>query len=703
MPFDAYSQCPCGTGKKIKFCCPDLLPELQKINRMIEGEQHLGCLRHIEQLQKEHPERACLMAVKGLLLRMTGKLEPAVENANAFVRRHPENTTALSELAMVTAAAGNGPEALAVLQRAMALSDGGIQACVYDAMGIVAETLLAEGNWLAARALLQLQMAISENDERPVEMLFSLNRSPRIPLLFKDDPVLTRCKDDVPWKARLDEALQPVEKGVWQGAADRISKLAEEVTDSPIVWRDLATMRGWLADDPGCIEALRKYAALDVPLEDAVEATTLAMLLDDEPLQDPLDVFMLRWPIEDIETLQAALTMDKRTLQIPIDPAATGDEDNPPPKGAFILLDRPMPEGADGLELKDAAAFVGQAMVFGKRTDREARLEVVGITAWDLDVAKTAIGEIAGSSIGGEPEQEVLTTVSASEELLQSKIRPPADSTPQQLQAMAITHRRDALLKQWPELNLGVFDGKSARQIADQPPPQIPLLAAIMVLESWCGSMPGTFDFNELRTELGLPTLGPIDPGQQPVGRVPLVRLRRIEIEKLSDDDLLYGYRRAVAYGVNGALRKFAQAVVDRPALAGKDELLRAYETLARTEEDTEQALGHLDRGRAAAESQGLSPAPWLLLELQFRFARGEASEVSRLVNLLQTRHMEEPGVAEALMRFMVQIGAIRPDGTPNAPQQAAATGPEPPDEAGKIWTPGSDTGGGGGKIWTPD
>ena len=43
MALDAYSLCPGGTGKKIKFCCPDFLPELEKIDRMIEGEQFIAC------------------------------------------------------------------------------------------------------------------------------------------------------------------------------------------------------------------------------------------------------------------------------------------------------------------------------------------------------------------------------------------------------------------------------------------------------------------------------------------------------------------------------------------------------------------------------------------------------------------------------------------------------------------------------------
>ena len=64
MPIDAYSPCPCGTGKKIKFCCKDLLTDLQKIERMLEGEQYMACLAHIERLEHSHPDRACLLATK---------------------------------------------------------------------------------------------------------------------------------------------------------------------------------------------------------------------------------------------------------------------------------------------------------------------------------------------------------------------------------------------------------------------------------------------------------------------------------------------------------------------------------------------------------------------------------------------------------------------------------------------------------------
>jgi tetratricopeptide (TPR) repeat protein len=697
--------CPCGTGKKIKFCCPDLLQELEKIDRMLEGEQNRACVQYIEQLQKTHPDRACLMALKGPVLRVLGQLDEAVANAKAFAEKHPVNATALAELAIVTAFQKGGREAMPIFQQAMARSEDGIGSAVYEAMSVLAQVLIAGGQYLAARALLQLMMAVSAEDNHPVELLVSLNRSPHVPLVMKDDPPLGSAADGVPWKARLDDALQPIQTGTWQESERRLTPLADEVADSPLIWRNLATVRGWLADDAGCAAALRKCAALGVPEEDAVEAIALAMLLAENPLQDAVDVLALEWTVEDVETLLASLTIDKRTLPLPVDRVFAAEDDSPPPRGAYILLDRPMAESAGGLDLENAPSFLGQVMVFGRQTDREARLELIGVTSSDRDKARTLIGELAGRTLGAEGPPKVISTVSASQELLESKIRPPADSTPQELERLMIAQRRRALLVEWPDLKLGVLGGKSPREAAGEPPLRNDLLAAILLLEMWCEPLPGAFDFNELRTALGLPALGPIDPEQLPIDDVPLVRMRRVMVEKLSDEDLLYGYRRTVAYTATAALREFARAVVDRPSLSGKDEQLMAYMNLARTEESLDRALEYVDRGRAATESLGRSPASWLLLELQFRFARGEAAEVSRLVQRLQTRHFREPGVADALMRFLVQIGAIRPDGSPAGagPDALGEPGPAQGAEPGKLWVPGGETAGGGGKIWTPD
>jgi hypothetical protein len=708
MPIDAYSLCPCGTGKKIKFCCPDLLGELQKIQRMLEGDQNLACLTHIEQLQGREPDRACLLAIRSSLLRATGRWEEARANAAAFVEKHPHNPTALAESAMATATEQGGRAAMGVLQKALAASDGAIRACLYEAIGVIARVLLSEGRWLAGRALLQLQTAVHQEDERPVEMLVELNGSANLPLLLKDDPIAEPCPDDVPWKGRYEEAIAPVEAGNWQAAAENLAALAEQIEDSPTIWRDLAILRGWLADDAGCIEALQRFAATEVPLEDAVEAEALAMLLTDNPLGDPLEILSAIWTIKDIEHLQAALTLESRVVEMPLDPSALADDDAPPPRAAYLILDRPIPERAEDLSLETVSRLLSPALLYGRQTDREARLEVVGVTPEDLQQLRTFLEEIAGDTFDPKlVEDKVSARTSASRQLLQHNWRPPRDATAEQLDALSVAFTRDAMLNRWPQLKLGIFDGNSAREVAGDDSRRVRLLAAVMVLQSWSEAAADAFDFNELRSELGLPTLEPIDPNEVNVENLPLIRLSRVTVEKASDEELCIGYRRAMAFGAPAALERFARAVVDRSSLAGSTEQLRSYRTLAEMERDPEKVFQHIEQGRSAAESAGLSCASWDLMELTFRVARGQPDQLQRLVDHIQTRHIEEPGVAEALMRFLVSIGALRPDGTPAPPPgpeelPAAATdqtGPPP----GKLWTPDGQQPGGEKKIWTPD
>jgi hypothetical protein len=708
MPVDAYSLCPCGTGKKIKFCCPDLLGELQKIQRMLEGEQNLACLSYIERLQQQEPDRACLLAIKAMLLRATGQWEEAQANAATFVEKHPHNPTALAESAITTAVGQSGREALETLQRALAASNGRIAKRLYEAIGTVARVLLSEGQWLAGRALLQLQMSIHQEDPRPVEALVESNRSADVPLLLKDDLLLESCPDDVTWKARFEEALAPVAAGGWQVAAEQLAALAEEVPDSPVIWRDLAALRGRMADQPGCIDALRKLAATEIPLEDAVEAEALAMLLTDYPLGDPLEILSATWTIRDIERFQTGLTLEPRAVEVPLDLSSWDNGDSPPPRAAYLILDGPMPERAENLTLETVSRVLGQVLLYGRQTDREARLELIGVTRGDLQRVRTLFEEIAGDAFDREPmEEEVIAETSGSQQLLQGNWRLPADTTAGQFETLSAAYTHDALLNRWPQLTLGIFDGRSACQVAGDESCQVKLLAAVLVLQSWKEATPGEFDFNQLRSQLGLPLLEPIDPSEVKLENLPLLRLARVMTERASDEALRVGYRRALAFAAVAALEKFARTILERPSLAGSPEQLRSYRTLAEMERDPQQALRYIERGREAGQSAGQSCASWDLMELTIHLARGEAAQLERLVGHLQDRHIEEPGVAEALTRFLVSVGVIRPDGTPaplppegQPPLTARAEAGAPPR---RLWTPDSQQPGSGKRIWTPD
>ena len=100
MPFDRYMPCPGGTGKKVKFCCEDLLSELEAIQKMLEGEQRLACLEHIDKLRQTHPDRACLLAIKTLLHSEMQQAEAFEGTLQNFEQTHPHNPIAAAERAI---------------------------------------------------------------------------------------------------------------------------------------------------------------------------------------------------------------------------------------------------------------------------------------------------------------------------------------------------------------------------------------------------------------------------------------------------------------------------------------------------------------------------------------------------------------------------------------------------------------------------
>ncbi len=90
---DQYSYCPCGNGKKIKFCkCNQHLAEMEKIHRMIVGEQNVAALDRINSDLKTMPAEPWLLAMKCELLLQLRELDslerplPSLYGCNPTIR-----------------------------------------------------------------------------------------------------------------------------------------------------------------------------------------------------------------------------------------------------------------------------------------------------------------------------------------------------------------------------------------------------------------------------------------------------------------------------------------------------------------------------------------------------------------------------------------------------------------------------------------
>lgn len=716
MSLDPYQPCPCGSGKKVKFCCvKDLTHDVDKILRLIEAEQRMAALEHTQRLIDAKGPREALLVLKATVELQLGEMDKAAETVEQLTAAYPKNPNGYALQAVVRVTRGNTREAIASLQQCIEASTESWSEILVDGIDIVAQSLLAMGDILAARGHLLLlgDVGSEELAERALRGLMRISMSPEVPLLLKQELSFDDAPDDAPWREAFEDAMQQASFGEWRQAVEALETLAGRYPETPTILKCLAHVRGWLGDGEATADAWRKYAAVEsLPLEERVEARAMALLVS--PLDGELiDQCHLTFPVRDASALLELLVSNRRLAQVNFDPEAMRSEDEPPPKALFVLLDRDRPDSGESPTVDEMPQVLATLALFGRQTDREARLEAWEFTAPRLEEVRSLVGELLGDLVGGEPQQETVGSIPEAATHQTRLWLPPDTPRPRRVEVEQEFRRRD-YQQRWPDRKQPSLDDKTPREAAQDPVHRLTVLAEILLLELSSDSSTmyaGQFDFNQLRQELNLPTLGPIaasDVGD--IRKLPLTRLARLDYSGLSDDDLIFLYHRASRTSATAALRKICLEIVGRDSLDDNEQVNKeaVYRTLAALwMHDPEKSVQFLEEGKRRAIRHGHSPAEFLLADLQIAVGQGDMARFERNLQELQVRHLNEPGIREQLISILMRLGLLRPDGSMRAPRSPA---PEPaaaaPGGESKIWTP--DSGGAAApsgeksKLWVP-
>ena len=694
MTLDTYQPCPCGSGKKIKFCCShDIVSELDKVLRTLAGDQRVAAMDQVGKLIASKGPRAALLAIKATVQMDLGEFGPAQKTVDEFVRIAPDNPVALAQSAALEATNGDTAAAIDDLQDALERITDNMPAEVYEVLGFVGRVLLNEGNVLAARAHFMLQANIGGPDNAaPVQILTQIDGSRDIPLMLKQSFVLARPQAGMAGSKDFEAALEPSRRGAWLAASHLFATLAKRFPDEPSIMRNVAILCSWLGNREMTVVAWRRYASMTgVPMDDAIEAEALAQLLDPETNADKLDDVTVIYPLRDTEKVMEKLLSDRRASRMEMDLSKLAAEDDPPPKAAFWLLDRPLPANGAGLTRDTVPHVLGEMFVFGKQTDREARLEYSLTRTDDFESRQTALRDLLGDLLAPADKAEVTGEVSMVGHALSWSWRWPDDSPHELRESLIRDQRRDTIFQVWPNLPLSVLGGKRPSEANADPAYRVRLLAAILLLDLAGEQQGWTVDFNELRSQLQLPTRDMLDRtalGAQPMSLVSLPRLSQLKAETLSDEDLVSVFHVAAMTRSLKAVRRFATELIHRPSFEKKQEKLLAYQSLAGIAANSDEAISWVHKAIAVSEALRRSPAELLLSELVLRLGRGDSEEIMQLIKRLQTKHINEPGVAQQLYSILVRFGVIAPNGAPAATAAAATRAPEPATAGSALWTP---------------
>jgi len=725
MAIDPYSPCPCGSGKKLKFCCSDLAADIEKVQKMVAGDQPQAALKHVEQLLKKQPQQASLLDLQASLQLSMHEFDAARNTIGDFLEAHPLSPTANAQAAILLAAMENGRKAVGPLQNALEQLDREMPLRVLEAIGAVGQSLLMQGELIAARAHLLLYAAIApEENNRGIELLLRMNLQAGLPLLLRESWQLLDCPSekqgpsgeqgplekqgptDLQWRAKFQQATEFSLQGLWRQSEALFSQLHEEIGPVPEVAYNLSLLRGWLGDAVRFAAGLHQYAQLEVPLDNAVEAEALAQLVNPE-LEDPkLDTVKLTYLLTDssmdIEALTERFVSDKRLEEYPLDPQDSGEDKLARPRSTHVLLDQPTPESGVDIQRAEIPHVLAFLSLYGKRTDREARLEVTTDRGNDFELVQKLLGEITENGLGEVAEEEVIGKKSISEESLSWRWRLPNDTPADHRQKLLAEQRREAILEHWPQAPRAALQNHSPQEATGQEDLRIPLLASVLLIEQAAVDPAELPLFAELRQQLKLSPHEKIDPFELDLEHVPLVRVPYFDLAKLPEDRLAKLLDRSILMGAKFATQLVARALVARGGESDQVDLAAAYRQLIRLELNPSRALDWAEQARQWSQQQGQSTGEWALMELELAIERGEATGVQQALTEIRTLHLKEPGIAESTYRLLYAAGLVAPPdasgrAVPN-PLQAmpagAATSAESsgPSGSSEIWTPASDT-----------
>ncbi|WP_205679011.1 SEC-C domain-containing protein [Aquisphaera insulae] len=721
---DPYDPCPCGSGKKYKWCCHKAEPYVERSVRLQESGQGESCLGPIEEGLAKLPGNNLLLLNKAVVLMSLERDDEAAAAVDLLLSREPSNPMAI-ELRSRLSVVREGPAAaVARFQAALRAADESARKTLAPSALLIANALVRSVEIPPALKHAELAAEIAEDPEligEAKEHLAEIRRNPRIHPWLKQPLALSPAPSGLDPESAdsFNQALGWAREGLWDAAAAAFELLSANRGASLAADRNVGICRLWLADDQAAVAALRRFIAASPATTDVVDLAVISELID--PAKDPEQVeeVTMTWPIRDRRDLIARLVDHATVARDEPDEEEEGDDDSEP-EDEFLLLDRPKLKEQEGLSAAQVPNVLADIAV-GRET-----VKLIAFDEGGLNAIMDQFSAIAGTAVPpSHPKVKVTRRVDRAEvaEGRQAYLPPALDATEQE--RLLREKWAEYVQDRWADVPRATFGGRSPAQLAKSGHAEVILRAAILALETKFAFAKA--DWAALRARLNVPEEPAIDPATVQIDDVSPGRFRFIPLGALDDDRLVALDRRAGELGQIEVHLDCCREIVRRGHLISdrKVAAIRVYPALisaAVAAGDRQAAFDLLQEGRAAAlaadSSSGASAWDMTEFQLLVRFD-GPEVWVPKLLEL-SDRYKGSAQFGQALSAFLVQLGLIRLIPLQDRPGEFATDarllerliglyGPKVQSASdylgisaskGGIWTPGSETK--GGSIWTP-
>jgi hypothetical protein len=727
MSIDPYSSCPGGTGKKIKFCCAELIGDLEQLDKLTNGEQYAAALAETDRLLERNPGRACLLSMRTRLQLATRRFDEAAATSLAFVTAFPENPVALGQSAVCEALSGRVLEAAAQFDKAREFAGAEPPVDLLRAAQTLVQAGAQTGHPGFAQGIVEWLEDRNLGTAEERRMLAAIVGAGGVPPALRTKMPLEQAPAGVAWGPEFAAAAALA--GEWRlgRALAAFHALKGVAGDSPELHANIGILCELLARPFEAAEAWLAVARLRAAdHDDTVEATGRAIALETQADPDRSPVITIEsllaplivgGEVGGIELLEDKLRHDGRFEAIGFDRAPWVQRGAAPPRSVWRVYGRAEPQ-----------RLLGTVMLFGRQTDREPQVVLQGFEP-DVAEAKPGVEEVIGCTFAPSPDADraamPATTPTNWLESAQFRVLPgelpreaPAAEAASAVDAL-VARQRDSVwnrfLALWPDTPLPELLGLSPRQAVAEKgrEPARRVEAIVGEREATARQPDAAAAWAAVRERLGLPAPGPIR-AERPVEQVQPLRWHRVTLEGLDLEQLRLLFLTSLDAGFDLSATRAAEAIIARPD-AGPEDRWEAYGLLEERAPTSGAKLEIIGKLREIARELKASDGMLDVAELRVRLSRADEAGVTRVLAKVQRDHGRDQKVLSALASVLAEAGidltalSAQAAAARVAPGGAAAVAPlgagRPAAEAGKIWTPGGEQPGQGGEkksIWTP-
>src|SRR5579862_1396843 len=156
MAFDPYQPCPCGSGKKFKWCCQPVYVQIDKAFQQDEQGQHDTALRMMEEVCAEHPGNPEVWGRKAQLLYQMDRPDDAENALQKAFDINPHYPFGFYLRGRFRHFEGEIPGELLLFRKAAEAYDPAAQGIVAQIYSLITECELKLNRPVAARAALEM-------------------------------------------------------------------------------------------------------------------------------------------------------------------------------------------------------------------------------------------------------------------------------------------------------------------------------------------------------------------------------------------------------------------------------------------------------------------------------------------------------------------------------------------------------------------